>query len=170
MIRPRGGDYSCSDEEFSVMAGDIEVAKKLGAHGVVIGLLRPDRTVDVERMKELVGRARPMSVTFHRAFDDAIRPLESIEEVVRAGAVRLLTSGQQPRAENGLPLIAQLSAQVSGRLKLIAAAGIGRENIRRIVADGRVNEIHIATAVRNEASGEVDADLVRAIIAEASRV
>jgi len=152
------------------MARDIEVAKKLGAHGVVVGILRPDGTVDVDRMKELVGLARPMSVTFHRAFDDAIRPVESIGEVVRTGAERLLTSGQQARAENGLPLIAQLSALVSGRLKLIAAAGIGRDNIRRIAALGRVNEFHVATAVRNNASGEVDADLVRTIIAEVSRV
>jgi copper homeostasis protein CutC len=80
----------------------------------------------------------------------------------------LLTSGLQPKAADGLPLIAKLAARVSGRLKLIAAAGIGRENCRRILADGRVNEIHVATAVRNDASGEVNPDLVRAIIAEAS--
>jgi copper homeostasis protein len=152
------------------MGGDIEIAKRLGAHGVVVGILHPDGTVDVDRMKELVGLARPLSVTFHRAFDDAIKPVESIEEVVRTGAERLLTSGQQARAENGLPLIAQLSALVSGRLKLIAAAGIGRDNIHRIAALGRVNEIHVATAVRNNASGEVDADLVRTIIAEVARV
>jgi len=170
MIRPRGGDYSYSAEEFRAMGSDIEIAKRLGAHGVVVGILHPDGTVDVDRMKELVGLARPLSVTFHRAFDDAIKPVESIEEVVRTGAERLLTSGQQARAENGLPLIAQLSALVSGRLKLIAAAGIGRDNIHRIAALGRVNEIHVATAVRNKASGEVDADLVRTIIAEVARV
>jgi len=169
MIRPRGGDYSYSADEFRLMAGDVEVAKRLGAQGVVIGILRPDRTIDVGRMKELVGLARPMSVTFHRAFDDAVRPEDSIEEVVNTGAERLLTSGQQPKAADGLPLIARLSAKVSGRLKLIAAAGIGRENIRRIVADGKVNEIHAATAVRNEAGGEVESDLVRELIAEASR-
>jgi copper homeostasis protein len=151
------------------MKDEISVAKTLGAHGVVIGILRPDGTVDVDRMKELVGRARPMSVTFHRAFDMAVRPEESIEDVVRTGADRLLTSGQQPKAADGLHLIAKLAARVSGRLKLIAAAGIGPGNCRRILADGRVNEIHVATAVRNSASGEVHADLVRAIIAKAPR-
>ena len=170
MIRPRGGDYTYNNVEFRVMASEIEVAKKLGAHGVVIGILHSDRTVDVGRMKELVGLARPMSVTFHRAFDDAVRPMESIEEVVRTGAERLLTSGQQPRAENGLPLIARLSSQVTGRLKLVAAAGVGHGNVRRILSEGKVNEIHVATAARKQAGGEVDADLVRSIVADASRV
>ncbi len=79
MIRPRGGDFLFDDDEFAIMEADIETAKAEGADGVVIGLLTADGAIDVERTRDLMARARPLSVTFHRAFDMTPDPFEALE-------------------------------------------------------------------------------------------
>src|SRR5437016_6173672 len=98
IVRPRGGDFLYSAAEFDVMKNDIDVCKDMGVHGVVIGILLPDGTVDKARTRELVERAKPMSVTFHRAFDMTSDPKQTLEDVIETGCSRVLTSGQQPTA------------------------------------------------------------------------
>lgn len=128
MIRPRGGDFLYSETELAVMRADLETAKTLGADGLVLGVLRADGTVDEQTTQQLVDLAYPLPVTFHRAFDMTRDPLEALEAVIRTGAKRVLTSGQQPTAEAGLPVLRQLVRQAARRIEIMAGAGVSAHN------------------------------------------
>lgn len=142
MIRPRGGDFLYSDTEFEVMKQDIENAKKLGANGVVLGILNPDGTVDETRTSELIRLASPLAVTFHRAFDVTRDPFEALEAIIRTGAERILTSGQQPSADKGVNLLAALVKQAAGRIEIMAGAGVSAGNAAQLAAAG-VDALHL---------------------------
>lgn len=147
MIRPRGGDFCYSSAEYEIMKHDIRVAKELRADGVVLGILHEGGMVDVDRARELVELARPMSVTFHRAFDMAVEPFQALEDVIATGADRLLTSGQEQTAYEGLELIAELVKQADGRIIVIPGGGISERNIAKIVAGSGVKECHTSARV-----------------------
>ena len=152
MIRPRGGDFLFDDDEFAIMAADIDTAKAEGAEGVVIGLLTEAATIDEERTRALIARARPMSVTFHRAFDMTPDPFEALETLVALGVDRVLTSGQEASVVEGLPLIAELVRSAGRRIIVMPGGGITQRNAARIVAAARPKEMHFA-ALEPEASG-----------------
>jgi copper homeostasis protein len=142
MIRPRGGDFCYDADEFEIMRRDIAVAKSLGADGVVFGVLDADGKVDIERSRRLVELARPLDVTFHRAFDMSADLFRSLEDVCDTGANRILTSGGQPTAPQGLEVIAQLVKAAKGRIAIMPGSGIKAENARRMVTESGVREIH----------------------------
>jgi len=146
MIRPRGGDFLYTADEFEIMRRDIEMAKNLGADGVVFGLLDADGNVDSQRSSQLVELARPMDVTFHRAFDMSADLLRSLEDVCAAGANRILTSGGEPTALQGLASITTLVKAVAGRISIMPGSGIRPENARRIIEASGVREIHAGLA------------------------
>ena len=150
IIRPRGGDFCYSDIEFEIMKYDIEQAKQLGANGVVIGLLNPDGAVDVERTQQLVELARPLSVTFHRAFDMTRDPFEALEAIINVGVDRILTSGQEPSVLEGLDLIAELVQKAGDRIIIMPGGGITERNIGKIVAQSGVKEVHVVGVVSAE--------------------
>ncbi len=132
MVRPRGGDFCYSDVEFAVMREDLLAAKALGADGIVFGLLRPDGTVDRERTRELVELARPLPVTFHRAFDMTRDPFEALDVLIALGVDRLLTSG--PGTDSvleGLDLIVELVKRAAGRMIVMPGGGITARNVAR---------------------------------------
>lgn len=143
MIRPRGGDFLYSDHELAVMKADIELAKAAGADGLVLGLLNADGTVDEERTRHLIEFAQPLPVTFHRAFDMTRDPLEALEAVIRTGAERILTSGQQPTAELGINVIRQLTQQAAGRIEIMAGAGVNATNAKRLIEAG-ADALHLS--------------------------
>jgi len=143
LIRPRTGDFLYTDAEFDIMRKDIESCKRSGADGVVIGILRADGSIDLERTAELVRLARPMSVTFHRAFDMCINPLEALEDIIATGADRLLTSGQKNSAEEGASLLRDLVQQAGKRLIVMPGSGINESNITSIAATG-ATEFHLS--------------------------
>lgn len=144
MIRPRGGDFLYSDLEFQIMQRDVEIAKQLGAAGVVIGLLKTDGTVDESRTAELVALASPLSVTFHRAFDMTREPFAALEALIALGIERVLTSGQEDSALEGLDLLAALVEKAGDRICIMAGGGIHQRNLTRIVSGSGVREVHIA--------------------------
>jgi copper homeostasis protein len=144
IIRPRGGDFCYSDAEFEVMRRDVEMARSWGASGVVIGILNPDGTVDIERTRALVEAARPLSVTFHRAFDVTRDPFEALETLIGLGINRVLTSGQEPSALEGLDLIAMLVKRAGDRIIVMPGAGITERNIAKIAAGCGAREFHFA--------------------------
>lgn len=149
MIRPRGGDFLYAPDELAVMRADITMAKQLGADGLVFGLLNPDGSIDEEQTRQLVGLAHPLPVTFHRAFDMTRDPLEALEAVIRTGAVRILTSGQQPTAEAGLPLLRALVKQSAGRIQIMAGAGVNAKNAGLLRETG-VDALHLSGKMSTE--------------------
>lgn len=142
LIRPRGGDFLYSNEEFEIMKYDIELAKKLGVSGVVFGILQADGTVDKKRTQELITLARPMTVTFHRAFDMTPDPLEALEDIIALQMDRILTSGQERTAFEGSDLIAQLVEQAGNRIIIMPGGGITDRNLRKIIDKTKVQECH----------------------------
>jgi copper homeostasis protein len=144
LIRPRSGDFFYSPAEFAVMRQDIEMARELGADGVVIGLLLPDGTIDRDRTHELVHLARPMSVTFHRAFDVAADPFQALDALMDLQVDRLLTSGQQPSAPQGAALIAQLIQRAGNRLTVMPGAGIHEGNMESLMHTTGAREYHMS--------------------------
>lgn len=142
MIRPRGGDFLYTNLELEAMRRDIETAKQLGADGLVLGLLCADGTVDERQTAGLIALAHPLPVTFHRAFDLTRDPFEALEAIIRTGARRILTSGQQPNAENGIPLLKELVERAAGRIELMAGAGVTVANAARLAATG-VQALHL---------------------------
>ena len=159
LIRPREGDFVYDEAEIETMLKEIRLAKRLGANGVVIGVLKPDGSIDEETIRRLVSEATGMSITFHRAFDVCSQPTEALEQIVSLGCHRLLTSGQAPSAEQGIPLIKRLVEQSGGRLIIMPGAGVNQENARRILSETGAHEIH-GSLRRN---GSTDSELVRAV-------
>ena len=144
LVRPRGGDFVFSALEMEVMRQDILALKAAGASGVVLGVLRPDGAIDFGRTRELVDVARPLSVTFHRAFDLCRDPAAGLEVLVRAGIDRLLTSGQRANALEGAECIAGLVKQAGGRIAVMAGGGINAQNLPDIIKATGVGEIHFS--------------------------
>jgi copper homeostasis protein len=142
IIRPRGGDFLYSNDEFEVMKNDISICKSLGCDGVVIGLLLPNGSVDKLRTEELVALAYPMQVTFHRAFDRVENPYESLEVIIDCGCKRILTSGLQPTAIEGSDLLTKLVQQAGNRISIMPGSGIRPDNILSIQSITGAKEFH----------------------------
>jgi len=142
MVRPRGGDFLYTDREFRAMLHDVAMARDAGAAGVVVGFLLPDGTVDEARTREACELARPLSVTFHRAFDMTRDPLESLDTLAAIGVDRVLTSGQEATVIEGLDLIASLLARAPDRPVVMPGGGITARNVARVAAVPGVREIH----------------------------
>lgn len=157
LVRPRGGDFCYSTREFDVMREDIQRVRELGADGVVLGVLTPDGSVDVKRTAELVRAARPMKVTFHRAFDISSDLDRSLEEVIASGADRILTSGGERLGIEGAAKLAQLGAAAQGRIILLGAGGIRRSNVRDFIFTAQVEEIHTSLRSRTSAPTSLQA-------------
>jgi copper homeostasis protein len=145
MVRPRGGDFCYTDTEFAVMREDLLAAKNLGATGVVFGLLSPNGTIDRERTAELIALARPLPVTFHRAFDVSRDPFESLEVLIALGVDRVLTSGQEPSVLEGLDLIVKLVDRAAGRIIIMPGGGITERTVGRISPVCGATELHFAS-------------------------
>jgi copper homeostasis protein len=159
IIRPRGGDFLYGEDELAVMRHDVGAAKEAGADGVVLGLLDSDGNVDEARSAALIATARPLSVTFHRAFDVARDPVASLDALIRLKIDRLLTSGQAPGVLEGAPLIRKLIERAAGRIIVMPGGDISSRNAARIAAETGADEFHFAAfapqasrmAWRNEA-------------------
>lgn len=147
MIRPRSGDFCYSDLEFEVMKHDVLKSKELEADGVVFGILTTQGAVDAARTRVLVKLARPMAVTFHRAFDECSDLPHTLAELVRLGVDRVLTSGGKGSVQDGIESLADLVKRANRSIKVLAGGGVTLENVKEIVARTRVDEVHALSSV-----------------------
>lgn len=144
IIRPRGGDFLYSPLEIKTMLKDIEIARQLGADGVVFGCLKADGEIDTAVMRELMDASKGLSVTFHRAFDVCRDARKALEQIIDLGCNRILTSGQQATAEAGIPLLKELQEQAVGRIILLAGCGVNENNIHHIAEETGIGEFHFS--------------------------
>ena len=143
MIRPRGGDFCYEAEELETMKRDIVAAKRLGADGAVFGVLDTNGNVDIARTRQLVDLARPLAVTFHRAFDMTADLFRALDDVSAAGVDRVLTSGGEATSLKGQETIARLVRKAEGRIVVMPGSGIKPENARSLVDHTGVKEVHV---------------------------
>lgn len=153
MIRPRGGDFAYRADEFETMERQIETAKTLGMEGFVLGLMDAQRQVDVERTRHLVETARPLPVTYHRAFDECRDLRKSLQDVIKTGAARLLTSGGKQTAAEEFGLLGDLVRIAGDQLIVMPGSGLHSGNIREAVEKTGASEYHagLSSVVANPA-------------------
>ncbi len=154
LIRPRSGNFSYSDDELEVMRNDIRAAKQFGIDGVVLGVLRANRRIDVEKASALVALAHPLPVTFHRAFDLSDNFDESLEDVIRTGATRILTAGGAIPAAESLPTLARL-VQIGGdRIGVMPGGGINSANLAQVAQTTLAREFHTSAGTSQMKSSD----------------
>ena len=150
LIRPRAGDFCYSEIELAEMKADIKYAKELGIDGVVFGILNQDGNINKAACTEFINLAKPMTLTFHRAFDMSKDPIKALSDLIELGFDRLLTSGQQNKAFEGIHLINKLVDIADNRIVIMAGSGINAENIQQIKAETGVNNCHVSASSRIE--------------------
>lgn len=154
IIRPRGGDFLYSDGEFTAMVADVRQCAQLGCDGVVIGMLRADGTVDVERCAELVANAGEMQVTFHRAFDRVRDPMAALEDVIGIGCTRILTSGLRPNVDLGKDMLRALVDAAGDRITIMPGSGVRSTNVAELARFTGARAFHSSarTTIRSSMS------------------
>jgi copper homeostasis protein len=171
MVRPRGGNFCYSDAEFAAMQREVELAKQFGMDGIVLGLLDAAGKIDMARTTQLVEMARPLPVTFHRAFDEYAGDLRgALEDVIETGATRLLTSGGKPTAPEALDVLGELVRMAGARLIVMPGSGLHAGNIREAVAKTGAREFHaglssvVSDATKNPEQFEEEVRTLAAVL------
>lgn len=154
IIRPRGGDFLYTEEEFQIMLHDVKLCRELGCDGVVIGMLLADGRIDLPRTARLVEAAYPLGVTFHRAFDRCLDPFNALEQLIEVGCERILTSGQKPAAPDGVELIAQLNKAAGHRITIMPGSGVRVDNVRQLADQTGCTELH--SSLRRKTKSRMD--------------
>jgi copper homeostasis protein len=154
MIRPRGGDFLYSDDDFEIMKKDVILCKQAGCNGFVTGILTKDGKVDEKRCGELIELAYPLEATFHRAFDRVKDPAMELETIISLGFERILTSGLKPKAIEAVDLLSQLIKQADERIIIMPGSGINSENIIRIAESTGAREFHSSASISKKSSME----------------
>lgn len=144
LLRPRFGDFCYDEHEFKILKEEVEMFRSLGADGIVIGILRPDGALDMERMEELIEVADGTGITLHRAFDVCRDPYEALKQCISLGIDTILTSGQKSCAWEGRELLAGLVKRADGRINILAGAGIGPDVIRKLAFCTGVKAFHMS--------------------------
>lgn len=142
IIRPRGGDFFYSADEFEIIKTDVKLCKEIGCDGVVIGILNQDGTIEKKRCRQLVELAYPLEVTFHRAFDRVADAEQALENIIDVGCSRILTAGLQPNAVDGTDTIAALIKQADDRIIIMPGSGVRSSNIIDIAEKTGAVEFH----------------------------
>jgi copper homeostasis protein len=156
LLRPRGGDFVYTDAEFDVMCEDLRHMRSMGVSGVVLGVLREDSTVDVERTRKLVELAGPLDVTFNRAFDNAASLEQALEDIIAAGCRRVLTSGGACDVVSGSQSLARLVEQAKGRIEIAVGGGLRLKNAAAVARATGARHFH--GSIRRTVDGPMRSD------------
>lgn len=154
MVRPRGGDFFYTDEEFEVLMSEIKVCKVFGVQGIVTGVLTQAGHVDTERLQRIVEAAHPLPVTFHRAFDRVLNPIAAIDDIIGAGCTRILTSGQRPTALDGAANIQQYISHSNGRIIIMPGSGVRSDSI--VALTNSINAVEFHTSAKKMNSSQME--------------
>ncbi|MEQ1894391.1 MAG: copper homeostasis protein CutC, partial [Planctomycetota bacterium] len=154
LVRPRAGDFLYSAEEFATLARDLVHARELGAAGIATGVLTAGGEIDAERLGRLVELARPLPLTFHRAFDQVRTPTAALARLLELGVARVLSSGGAATARAGSPVLRALVEQAGGRIEVIAAGTVRAEHVRALVQATGVRAVHLAASARRASAME----------------
>jgi copper homeostasis protein len=154
MIRPRGGDFLYSDDDFEIMKNDVAVCKQLGCDGIVTGILARNGKIDKRRCAQLAKLAYPLEATFHRAFDRAADPFEALEDIIDAGFERILTSGMKPKAIDATELLSGLVEKAGDRIIIMPGSGVTAKNILRIAESTGAKEFHSSAGIPRKSEME----------------
>jgi copper homeostasis protein len=152
IIRPRGGDFIFSDDEFEIMKEDVAISKELGCQGIVIGILRKDGNIDSERCAQLIDIAGGLEITFHRAFDRCSDLERGLEDIIQLGCHRVLTSGAKEYAFDGLAVLKSLVIQAGSRISIMPGSGINEQNLAQIAHETAAIEFHTTAKILREYS------------------
>ncbi len=147
LIRPRGGDFNYSAEEFEIMKYDILMAKEAGCKGIALGILNDDNSIDINRTKELVKLSHPLPVTFIRAFDLTPNPTKAVLDIIETGCKRILTSGQRLRAESNIPLLQELISIAGDKIIIMPGSGITDKNLPILMSHLNTTEFHSSARI-----------------------
>ncbi|KAK1125176.1 hypothetical protein K0M31_006516 [Melipona bicolor] len=150
MLRTRPGDFVYTEDELEIMKADVKVLRASGADGFLFGALTEDGEIDIPACKLILSVVGPLSVTFHRAFDQVADPIKSLKTLINLGFRRVLTSGQKGIAEQGLKLIKELVHVARGKITVMAASGVTKDNILKIHSRCGVEEFHASAKQRVE--------------------
>jgi len=153
LIRPRSGNFTYTNEEFEIMKSNIKLCKELGFSGIVSGVLNTDNTIDLKRTKELVELSKPLAFTFHRAFDWVSNPEEALEQLIEIGASRVLTSGQNTSAKNGLEILKDLKEKANNQIIILPGGGVSVENAI-VFKNAGFKEIHASLTQLDKVNNE----------------
>ena len=152
IIRPRGGDFLYYDDEYRIMQEDIRLCKDLGCNGVVIGILTKNGSIDIDRTSKLVEIAYPLEVTFHRAFDRVQNYETALEEVIKCGCKRILTSGLHPTVNEGRDILKHLISLAAGRITIMPGSGLRSSNLKEIAEYTGAKEFHSSARIEKSSS------------------
>ncbi|WP_150525869.1 copper homeostasis protein CutC [Roseibium sediminis] len=141
MLRPRQGDFAYTEDEKTVILRDAREAGQNGAQGIVVGAITADLSLDTDFLARVLDEAG-LPATLHRAFDTVQEPEAALEDAVKLGFERILTSGHAPRAEDGTDLIARLVELASGRISIMPGSGVTSENVQSILQKTGAREVH----------------------------
>jgi len=154
IIRPRGGDFLYTEEEFHIMLKEVQLCKEVGCNGVVIGLLQKDGAIDLKRTAALIQAAYPLEVTFHRAFDRCRDPYEALEQLISIGCQRILTSGQKPTVMEGVDTLVRLVKAADDRIIIMPGSGLRKDNIKWLAEKTGAVEFH--SSLRGKANTQME--------------
>ena len=164
LILPKANNFIYSNKEFKKIIEDIQFCKKNNINGVVIGALNKDLSINMKQTKELVEIARPMRVTFHRAFDTISKLENDLNKIIECGCDYLLTSGQKPNVDDGLNNLSKLVKQSSQKIKIIAGGGVNHNNVESLYKIG-VREFHLSGTLKNKSKIlETDYNLINLLV------
>lgn len=144
LIRPRAGGFNYCEEDFLIMLKDIEYCKKIGAHGIVIGVLTETNEIHKNQLEQIVDISEGLNITFHRAFDDTIEWKRSMEILINYGVKRILTSGISPNVETGINVLKDMVSFAKNRIEIMAGGGINAANVQKIINEAKPNAIHFS--------------------------
>lgn len=164
LILPKANNFIYSNKDLKKIIEDIQFCKKNNINGVVIGALNKDLSINMKQTKELVEIARPMRVTFHRAFDTISKLENDLNKIIECGCDYLLTSGQKPNVDDGLNNISKLVKQSSQKIKIIAGGGVNHNNVESLYKIG-VREFHLSGTLKNKSKIlETDYNLINLLV------